>query len=187
MRRLATTAGTLALLLAAACRHGEAATDTQPATDAAPAAAESHDDARVVDAAVAKTSGVVVELGSSIRIKGPQFAADVFAEFRPTEFVSSGLPDGSGSIRCTVRLRRADGRDVGRGHATLERNAQDIREPAAGWTGLVAADRDTVLYFDPPAVERLAAHRWVLSVRAEPIDATRVRLRASGAALIYCK
>jgi hypothetical protein len=183
VRRLAMPAVTIALLLSAACRHDEAVTGTP----AAPAVTEVRGDARLVAAEEAKTSGVVVELGSAFRVTGPQFAADVIAEFRPTEVVPANSPDGRDAVRCSVRLLRADGRDVSRGHEERRPMAHATREPANGWTGLVEAGRDTVVYFDPPAVEPLVAHGWVLAVRAEPVGERHVRLRASGGAITYVR
>jgi hypothetical protein len=191
VRRLAMPAVTIALLLSAACRHDEAVTGPRAAAhDAAPeagSAAERPDDARVVDADEAKRSGVVVELGSAVRITGPQFMADVFAEFRPTELATATEPGGPRRVKCTVRLRRADGRDVGACHEDIPRARHPPRESGEGWTGLVEAGRDTVVYFDPPAVEPLVAHGWVLAVRAEPVGERHVRLRASGGAITYVR
>jgi hypothetical protein len=138
--------------------------------------------------------GLVVASGTTVRIRSPNLEGGVHAEVLPRE-----TPHG---LACTVRLVRADGRDVGEGSVWVDfprdppaagcgcpccspgakptgkprPDGTWTRGPAPGWTGPVTAGEETRVTFDPPDDEELTAYGWHVYVTATPVEPGRVRL-----------
>lgn len=203
--------GTLLFVVACGFRVHETGVPSRPGS-AQDASGRTGDATRVVDGKEASSdAGALVEVGRPARIDFRHLEPDVHVEVRPVEFVPAAGEDAPEGVRCTVRLRRRDGRDIGQGRVwvelppdpaggdgpTWERCCPDgplqlvkpsprgewTRGPDPGWTGVVLMGQEVSVYFDPPKEERLARYGWNFRISATPADSGHVRLRVRGGAL----